>query len=603
MSKLEHLPDELLLEILAYCNAEDLFISLLNLNMRFNNLVYTQRLSVDLTDVLRKYDLDQYYKSILYQARHQICSLRLSDRFGRMTKYLTNDNQISIDFETRKYILCQVKQLTLNNAKLTDINQILSCLTNIEQLRIEYIQDKQCTPRHSNEMLQSIFKKTSLKRLVLNISELIELENNRTGISRSLTHVTLNDCLMKDIPSLLRCIPNIEKLSIMCVNPSNRYSDDYEQFDFSIYDELADHVPRLTQMVLQLIGIAFDETECFLKQLPQLLKLRVRCFTGEDYSNGMNWERVITNYVPKLQELSIFIEETYISIYNLVDLNQITQSFNSLFWHRWPVVVEYYPETVNDKRLRVYTLPIQEEWLSTYLHGLQIRTNIAIHDWNNEKSYYKRVRNLTFIFHENSLSGDLLSKRMYSDLGGFTFSFESANCSSPSIDTIINDLQQVFSTSLLAKIENIYLNDENNPINFLSSLLNILPNVTSLQLPVSSLHLSNSLPLMKFLTVTIPSNIDNDLTYFLDQITNSLPNISWLYLQLENIDHIYIFLPHCLQRLFQLYYLEVSVKESSSCIDQQRFVSWFDDYKKLNELDDHIQVEFSHDNYEFFISL
>lgn len=270
---------------------------------------------------------------------------------------------------------------------------------------------------------------------------------------------------MKDIPSLLRCIPNIEKLSLMCVNPSNRYSDDYERFDFAMYDGLANHIPHLTQLVLKLIGITFEEIECFLRQLPQLIKLTVRSCVAEDYSNGMIWERVITNYLPNLQRFNLFIQETYLPIDNPVDLNQITQSFDSFFWYRWPTVVEYYSETADKKCLLVYTLPIQEEWLSTYLHGLQIRTNIAIHDWNNEKSYYKNVQNLTFILHENSLSGNLLPKRMYSNLDRFTFSFESANSSSYQIDTIITDLQQVFSTSALANIRTIQIDSENNPIN------------------------------------------------------------------------------------------------------------------------------------------
>lgn len=156
--------------------------------------------------------------------------------------------------------------------------------------------------------------------------------------------------------------------------------------------------------------------------------------------------------------------------------------------------------------------------------------------------------------------------------------------------------------SIVVNIKSTLLYNSISVYFLVASLLNILPNVTSLYVPVSSLHLSNSLPLIKSLTVTIPSSIDNELTHLLDQTTNYLANISWLYLQLENIDHMYILLPCCLQTLSKLYYLEVSVKESSPCIDQQRFVSWFDDYKQLNGLDDHIQVEFSFDNRMLCIS-
>ena len=109
ISKFEHLPNELLLDIFLYCRPRDLFVSLFNLNQRLNNLIFIQLLNIDLGNALPKYLLDLYYKSVLHNAREQIHTLRLSDTYGRMRRFISSDETLAVDLPTRQAILNQVK--------------------------------------------------------------------------------------------------------------------------------------------------------------------------------------------------------------------------------------------------------------------------------------------------------------------------------------------------------------------------------------------------------------------------------------------------------------------------------------------------------------
>ncbi|CAF0788505.1 unnamed protein product [Adineta ricciae] len=530
------------------------------------NTTNHQCVTVCLSESLSKYDLDQYYKSILFSARHQIRSLVLSDTYERLTNYLIDDGKIPLDFATRKQIFSQITSLTLYDPKAADIMKILNYSSNIHKLYIF-------------------------------------TTDNLRYISSSLTNVQLCDCLMKDLPKLLRCLPNIEKFSITCVNPPDRYSDDYQRFDFAIYDGLANRIAHLTHLTVRLIGIAFEEMECFLRQLPHLTKLTLTSFNMEDYVDGSNWKRVITTYLPKLEKFSLFIDETYIPSYTSIDLEQLMHPFNSLFWQRWPVVIEYYAEPIHKRRLLLYTLPVHEDRLPTHFYGLQFRTSTPIDTWESTRLYYENVDEMQFTFFENVSSKDLPPKRVYSNLKVFCFSLESNNLASYQFETMLIDIQQVFSVMTLAQIKSVYLSDENYPKDFISDMLKILPNVDSLRLTASSLHISDPLPSVKYLTIVTLLNMTYNVTHVLRQITTHFSQISFLYFELDDRNDVFVFLPCCLRRLPILTNLSVKINESNPCINQQQFISWFDDYKALNGLDDHAQVEFSDTNHQINICL
>jgi hypothetical protein len=190
---------------------------------------------------------------------------------------------------------------------------------------------------------------------------------------------------MQHLAPILRRMPNIRKLNIMCYNRPNLFSINEGNFDNTLYHGIADCVPYLTHLILHVTHTPFFEIESLLRQLPKLIKLSFSSLLIENYSNGCNWERVIHNYLPELQKFSLFINETHIPSRTQIDLNKMIESFSSLFWHRWPVVIEYYIESISKKHLMLYTLPNQKDSVRTYLYGLQTQTSRDIFDSYNLK--------------------------------------------------------------------------------------------------------------------------------------------------------------------------------------------------------------------------
>ncbi|CAF1302260.1 unnamed protein product [Adineta steineri] len=358
-------------------------------------------------------------------------------------------------------------------------------------------------------------------------------------MNMSLTHVTLSSCFIRDLAKLLRRMPNIQKLDITCVH-------DYNPIDDSLFDGLANVIPHLIELKLSVFYIPFKEIEYFFRQLPKLIKLTFSSLLIETDSNGSNWERIIHDYLPNLQKFSLFIDDTDANI----DLDEIINSFNSLFWQRWPIMIEHYLRAANIQHLI-----------------------------------------------------NLSPKRIYSNLKRLSFSFISTDPRTYETNNILMDLSQIFSTSELAQIEEIFLYDRIYPTNFVSNLLKLFPNINYLKLSASSLDLSITLSSIDSLTIIVDSSTEYNSTNILRQIASHFPDISTLRFELTNNNDIHILISYCFRKLAYLTLMTVAINESSSPVDRQGFILWFKDYKQLNGLYDDAEVEFNEDNHIFQIAL
>lgn len=79
---------------------------------------------------------------------------------------------------------------------------------------------------------------------------------------------------------------------------------------------------------------------------------------------------------------------------------------------------------------------------------------------------YKKVYELHFTLHPNVPSTTLQPLRVYSNLKSLAFSSELADHASYNADSILNDLQKMCSTSILANIKRIYLYNYIYPTEF-----------------------------------------------------------------------------------------------------------------------------------------
>lgn len=178
---------------------------------------------------------------------------------------------------------------------------------------------------------------------------------------------------MQHLAPLLRRLPNIRRLNVMCYNRPNLFSVKPENFDYSLYAGLADCVPHLIDLILHVTHTPFFEIEAFLRELTNLTRLSFSSLLVEDYSNGKKWETLLLQ-LTHLQKFSLFINETHISSRFPIDTNRILQSFSSSFWEKWPIVIEYCTESINRRHLMLYTLPIHKDSVRTYLYNVQTET-------------------------------------------------------------------------------------------------------------------------------------------------------------------------------------------------------------------------------------
>lgn len=607
ISKFEHLPNEILLDLLSYCRPRDLFISLFNLNQRLNSLISFQTLNIDLGNALPKYLLDIYYKSILPHAHQQIDSLRLSDTYGRLNRFVFSMKYIDIDFSTRICILNRVKYLILWDPLMSSLHEILEYVPNLEYCQVTSIGRARHTPNYSENLLKKLFAMTKLKRLYLALHDSV-LFTDDIEINRTITHLNLNGCYMQHLAPLLRRLPNLRRLNIMCYNRPNIFSINQNNFDQTLYEDLAQWIPHLTHLALHVTHTPFYEIEYLLRQLKTLIKFSFSSLLIEDYSNGQTWQRIITDYLPNLKKFSLFINETHIPARTQIDLKRIIDTFSDPFWKRWPVVVDYYIESITKRHIMLYTLPSQRDSLRTYLYGVESQSsrNLLFNsnvDNNQMKSDYKQVYELHLTLHTNPQTKTILTDRIYANLKSLAFSSDLTDANVYNSDNLLNDLQQMCPTDVLANIKRIYLYNEIYPIDFCSKLLNLLPNIQSLRLPACALHLSTILTRVTSLTIDFNINESYKLPNTLKQISRYFPNIRYLYYDLQTTRDIYILLIYSLRKLTHLLDIHVTLAQTSTSIDQMDFIRWFTDFKSLSGLNQRVQVEFGDDDKRLHISL
>ena len=173
ISKFEHLPNELLLDVLSYCRPRDLYVSLLNLNQRLNDLISVQILSVDLGNAMPKYLLDLNYKSILLNAREKIHTLRLSDTYGRLQRFVHDDEPLEVNFSTRLEIFSRAKSLILWDPLMDSLHQVLNYVQCLEFFQVTSIGRARKTPNYSHGLLKKLFEMKTIKRLSLALHDSI----------------------------------------------------------------------------------------------------------------------------------------------------------------------------------------------------------------------------------------------------------------------------------------------------------------------------------------------------------------------------------------------------------------------------------------------
>jgi hypothetical protein len=79
---------------------------------------------------------------------------------------------------------------------------------------------------------------------------------------------------------------------------------------------------------------------------------------------------------------------------------------------------------------------------------------------------YKKVYELHFTLQSNPPSLNVLTNRIYSNLKSLSFSSELIDSNTYDADILLNDIQKICATNVLANIKRIYLYNQIYPKNF-----------------------------------------------------------------------------------------------------------------------------------------
>ena len=136
-----------------------------------------------------------------------------------------------------------------------------------------------------------------------------------------------------------------------------------------------------------------------------------------------------------------------------------------------------------------------------------------------------------------------------------------------------------------------------------SKLLNLLPNVQSLRVSAAIMQISTNLPRVTSLTVDFTTSLSCRTTEILRRIGTHLPNVRYLYLELNAAGEIYILLIYFLRKLAQLFDIHVTLHGTSARFDRVPLIEWFNEFKSFERLNSRAQVEFADENNRLHISL
>ncbi|CAF2129402.1 unnamed protein product [Rotaria magnacalcarata] len=201
-SMLEQLPNELLIYVFEFLSHCDLYYTMYNLNSRLNKLCHTLKLYLDLDWTKSSFD---DFCSSSRPLRSQVYSLRLSDKFDRLT-FVHRFTDISI--------FTNLRALTITDASSENLDKVVSKLHLLRHLFYLNI---------SRAVIQSIYITTtlfslqSLKYLILYSVEPIVFNFSHDDIHplTVLEYLEINGCHVVEFLELLKYVgPNLNRMKI-----------------------------------------------------------------------------------------------------------------------------------------------------------------------------------------------------------------------------------------------------------------------------------------------------------------------------------------------------------------------------------------------------
>lgn len=259
VSKFENLPNEILLEIFEYLPTVNIFQTFYYLNRRYNDLLVSIRLHVDLFNI-SKQEFD-YYNYFLFPIASQcVISLRCEDIFDRLIYHIHLSNFISLEY------------LTIKNMKRSTMQYVIPHINkfpNLIYLDLDISKDDTRGELYFEESMPSI------KKCILNLNQRIIFEGCEPY--SNLKYLGLNQYHIDDLLSFL-CIYTPKLMSL-------RITLNDQQNTKKLLPK-TNEKHHLKSLIIDNCTVPLDRIEkLILTSLPYLKQLQISAI-GIDYADG-----------------------------------------------------------------------------------------------------------------------------------------------------------------------------------------------------------------------------------------------------------------------------------------------------------------------------
>ncbi|CAF3041796.1 unnamed protein product [Rotaria socialis] len=387
---LEHLVNELLLDIFEYLKSVHLLQAFSHLNSRFNNLVviHFRTHGLDLQSI-SKHDFDTICQQNLPLIADRISGLRLSDDDDTPNQI---DLFLSHSFIVNRFV--QLKSLSLYHISSNEIMK--KVVLQIRHHPLTHFSLINCHLTFHQKTLRDVLNRIwHLPKLTHCHLDLHFRSTSEFSIptirSKSIEHLCIENISLNSnqLSRLFRCTPNLQHLTASINKLSNNTQFPYVIQSITSLKLAVDH---LTQGTINL-----------LKKMPNLTVLTLQ--TGKHNMNGHRWKQFIVDYMPKLKTFRFLM---FFYVNNEEEIEEILDSYRTPFWlidHQWFTRCHW--ELDNNKILiYFYTLPYAFSFYSYIFKSSNVRTKSTC---PRDDDYWSYNRVTTLIQHYSTLHDLFLS--------------------------------------------------------------------------------------------------------------------------------------------------------------------------------------------------
>ena len=394
---LEHLANELLLDLFEYFDVINLFRAFHRLNHRLDQLlfVHLQRYYLDFR-LISKVDFQRFCKQYFPLINDRVVTLHLSDDIetpnlpqlflsaGYSIPQFIHLKSITIDHTYSFDLLNQITSQCLQLSFLTHLNVTIHNHEDPDENFRRFMQNIWALPKLTHCHLNIVYSYTQWLLQISSISQSMKC--------LSLKNTSFNSDILFN---LLQRTPQLERLSIG---------------RFDRFDTQRSH-PIVSSLIS--LNITVESSKEWMKNLfqhlPNLSSLTVQM--NNIHIDGHEWETILRSYLKKLK---IFRLKMAIDLSFLEDLDeqidQLLDSYRSDYWieeHRWFVQCDWW-SMKGLKRALLYTLPYAFDTFH-YHDDIQSKSTLSS---QMDSSAYHRVLTLDHTNRKRDLSTNCIPSSM-----------------------------------------------------------------------------------------------------------------------------------------------------------------------------------------------